>query len=148
MSERRQPSTRAAFPVGEVISTRWADNDMYGHVNNAAYYSLLDTAVNRFMIARAGLDIHAGPVIAIVVETGCRYHEQLVYPSDVEVALKVARLGKTSVTWHGGLFRAPAAAEDCAAADAHFTHVLVDRQSRRPTPWPDTMRNCLISAMG
>lgn len=147
MNRRAAPSVRSDFPIGETIASRWADNDIYGHINNAAFYAFIDTAVNRFMIARAGIDIHAGAVIALVVETGCRYHAALEFPRDVEVGLVVARLGTTSVTWHAGLFAAPAGEGDAAAADAHFTHVLVDRASRRPTPWPDAMRDCLMSAM-
>lgn len=148
-SHRRPlPSERSAFPVGIRLSTRWADNDVYGHVNNAAYYGLIDTAVNRYMIARAGLDIHNGPVIALVVETGCRYHAPLAFPDDVEVALKVARIGTSSVTWMAALFGAPAGDGTTAAADAHFTHVLVARDNRRPTPWPDPMRDALVAAMG
>jgi acyl-CoA thioester hydrolase len=148
MSARSASTRRADYPVSEVLTTRWADNDIYGHVNNAAYYGLIDTAVNRFMIARAGVDIFGGPLIALVVETGCRYHAPLAFPQDIEVALKVARIGTTSVTWHVGLFAAPAAPQASSAADAHFTHVLVDRQSRRPTPWPDGMRDALASALG
>ena len=146
--QRPQPSARGTFPVGIRLATRWADNDVYGHVNNAAYYGLIDTAVNRYMISRAGLDIHSGPVIALVVETGCRYHAPLAFPDDVEVALKVARIGKSSVTWMAALFGAPADADASAAADAHFTHVLVARENRRPTPWPDAMRDALVAAMG
>lgn len=147
MTQRQPPSRRSHYKVAEVIASRWADNDIYGHINNAAYYSFLDTAVNRFMIGKAGIDIHNGALIALVVETGCRYHEALAYPCDVEVGLQVARLGNSSVTWHGALFAAPAAPDALAAADAHFTHVLVDRETRRPTPWPDAMRDCLMSAM-
>ncbi len=84
---RDLPSLRSRFPAAYVLATRWADNDVYGHINNAAYYGLIDSAVNRFMIARAGIDIHAGPLIALVVETGCRYHSALAFPQDVEVAL-------------------------------------------------------------
>lgn len=148
MASRPVPSRRADYPLAEVIATRWADNDIYGHVNNAAYFGFVDSAVNRYMIARAGIDIHGGPLIALVVETGCRYHAALAFPQAVEVAMKVARLGTSSVTWHVGLFSAPARAETPAAAEAHFTHVLVDRHSRRPTAWPDTMRNALSAAMG
>ena len=94
------------------------------------------------------LDIHNGPVIALVVETGCRYHAPLAFPDDVEVALKVARIGTSSVTWMAALFGAPAGEGATAAADAHFTHVLVARDNRRPTPWPDPMRDALVAAMG
>ncbi|MEM0908664.1 MAG: thioesterase family protein [Pseudomonadota bacterium] len=146
--DRKQPSARSAFPISLVLQSRWADNDIYGHINNAAYYGLIDTAVNRFMIAKAGMDMHVGPRIGLVVETGCRYHKPLAFPDDIEVALKVARLGNTSVTWTVGLFVAPAGPDSVACADAHFTHVLVDRATRRPAPWPDTMRNALTSAMG
>ncbi|WMS43696.1 thioesterase family protein [Acuticoccus sp. MNP-M23] len=145
---RDLPSLRSRFPAAYVLATRWADNDVYGHINNAAYYGLIDTAVNRFMIARAGIDIHAGPLIALVVETGCRYHSALEFPQDIEVALRVERIGRTSVTWNAGLFAAPAAPDDPAAADAHFIHVLVDRNTRRPAPWPDAMRDALAEMIG
>ena len=148
MSSRPMPTLRSAFVICERLTTRWADNDVYGHINNAAYYGLIDTAVNRYMLSTAGMDIDAGPVIGLVVETGCRYHEPLAFPQDVDVALKVARLGTTSVTWQVGLFSAPAEPNASAAADAHFTHVLVDRVNRRPTPWPDGMRDALTAAMG
>ncbi|ORE91926.1 acyl-CoA thioesterase [Acuticoccus yangtzensis] len=145
---RPPPSRLSDYPLSETFTTRWADNDVYGHINNAAYYGFIDTAVNRYMIARAGIDIHAGPVIALVVETGCRYHAPLSFPQDVVVALKVARIGTSSVTWHAGLFEAPAGPGATAAAEAHFTHVLVARDTRRPEPWPDQMRDALASAMG
>lgn len=145
---RPPASLRRDFPVALTLASRWSDNDVYGHINNAAYYGLIDTAVNRYMIARAGLDIHAGPVIALVVETGCRYHGPLAFPDEIEVALKVSRIGTSSVTWAAALFAAPAGPEVQAAADAHFTHVLVERVSRRPTPWPDRMRDALMAAMG
>jgi len=145
---RASPTLRRDYPLAVTLASRWADNDVYGHVNNAAYYGLIDTAVNRFMISRAGIDIHTGPLIALVVETGCRYHDALAFPQDIEVALKVARIGTTCVTWTVGLFPAPATPATAAAADAHFTHVLVDRNTRRPAPWPDAMRDALASAMG
>jgi len=146
MQHRPPPATRAGFFVSQSIATRWADNDVYGHVNNAAYYGFVDTAVNRFLIARAGLDFHAGPTIALVVETGLRYHAPLAYPQEIEVALAVERLGRTSVTWRVGLFAAPAGEEEPCAAEGHFVHVCVDRESRRPVPWPAPMRAALEAA--
>ncbi|MEM9221255.1 MAG: thioesterase family protein [Pseudomonadota bacterium] len=145
---RPEPTLRSAYPQAVTITSRWADNDIYGHINNAAYYNLIDTAVNRFMIANAGIDIHNGAFICLVVETSCRYHAALAFPEEIEVALKVARLGTTSVTWAAGLFPAPAAPNLASSADAHFVHVLVDRHTRRPQPWPDTMRDALTSALG
>ncbi|MCF3931936.1 acyl-CoA thioesterase [Acuticoccus sp. M5D2P5] len=142
------PSRRADYALCETIASRWADNDVYGHVNNAAYYTMIDSAVNRYMIARAGIDIHSGPFIALVVETGCRFHHPLHFPQNIEIAIKVARIGLSSATWHVALFEAPAAPETSAAADAHFTHVLVDRATRQATPWPDRMRDALSAAMG
>ncbi|WP_108658758.1 acyl-CoA thioesterase [Acuticoccus kandeliae] len=148
MAARLPPSRRADYPLCETIASRWADNDVYGHVNNAAYYTLIDSAVNRYMIVRAGVDIHSGPLIALVVETGCRFHHPLTFPQHIDIAMKVARLGVSSVTWHIALFESPAGAQSPAAADAHFTHVLVDRATRRPEPWPDPMRDALTAAMG
>ena len=126
---RPPPSRLSDYPLCESFTTRWADNDVYGHINNAAYYGFIDTAVNRFMIARAGVDIHAGPVIALVVETGCRYFAELAFPDPVTAGIRVGRLGTSSVRYEVGLFRGEA---DTAAAEGFFVHVYVDRHTRRP----------------
>lgn len=131
---------RDAYPRIRTIPTRWADNDIYGHVNNAAYYGFFDTAVNCFLIEEAGLDIHAGDVIGLVVETGCNYFAALAYPEAVEAAVRVARIGKSSVTYQIGLFRE---GESGPAAQGHFVHVYVDRETRRPVDLPAPMRAAL-----
>jgi acyl-CoA thioester hydrolase len=131
---------RKAYPRFRPIPTRWADNDIYGHVNNAAYYGFFDTAVNCFLIEEAGLDIHGGSVIGLVVETGCNYFAALAYPETVEAGVRVARIGNSSVTYQIGLFRE---GEDEPAAQGHFVHVYVDRDTRRPVSLPEAMRQAL-----
>lgn len=128
---------RGAYPVWREIPTRWADNDAYGHVNNTVHYSWFDTAVNAWLIEAGLLDIEAGDSIGLVVETGCRYAAPLAYPQGVEVGLGVERLGNSSVTYRLGVF---AEGADEAAAEGHFTHVYVDRATRRPAPLPDEWR--------
>lgn len=137
MIEKR---ARNAYPRFRPIPTRWADNDIYGHVNNAAYYGFFDTAVNCFLIEEAGLDIHGGSVIGLVVETGCNYFAALAYPETVEAGVRVARIGNSSVTYQIGLFRD---GEDEPAAQGHFVHVYVDRDTRRPVSLPEAMRQAL-----
>jgi acyl-CoA thioester hydrolase len=119
------------------ISSRWADNDAYGHVNNAIFYQWFDTAVNQWLIEHGLLDLYAGDPIGLVVETGCTYFASLSYPGDVEVGIAVDRLGSSSVTYRIGVFAAEAGNP---AAQGYFTHVYVDRDSRRPAPLPDTWR--------
>jgi len=131
---------RADYRCWRDLPTRWADNDIYGHVNNATYYGFFDTAVNCFLIEQAGLDIHAGGVIGLVVETGCNYFAPLAYPETIEAALRVARIGTSSVRYELGLFKA---GEDEPAAQGHFVHVYVDRETRRPVALPDAMRHAL-----
>ena len=137
---RRPPATRGEFAHWVPITTRWMDNDAYGHVNNVVYYSFFDTAVNRFLIGRGVLRIDSSPVIGVVVETGCRYHHALSYPENVEVGIRVAHLGTSSVRYELGIFRP---GDDIAAADGHFTHVYVDRGLRKPVPLPDDLRAVL-----
>lgn len=131
---------RTAYPVQRELTTRWGDNDLYGHVNNAVYYSYVDSAVNGWLIAQGVLDIHHGPVIGLVVETGCRFHAPLAYPGVVVVGMRVGHVGRSSVRYELGLF-----AENSveAAADAHFVHVYVDRVTRRPVPLPADLRAAL-----
>lgn len=140
MSSRPQPEPRDAFRHHSQISTRWMDNDVYGHVNNVQYYSFFDTVVNRYLIEAGALDIHAGAVIGLVVETHCNYFAPLAFPQPVEAGLRVAHAGTSSVRYEVGLF-APDA--PLAAAVGHFVHVYVDRSTRRPVPLPNVLRQAL-----
>ena len=132
--------TRAAYNHWLVIPTRWMDNDIYGHVNNATYYSFFDTVINRYLIDAGGLDIAAGPIIGLAVETHCQFHRALAFPAPVEAGLRVGKLGNTSVRYEVGLF---APADLTPAASGHFVHVFVDRATRRPTPLPQSLREAL-----
>jgi len=133
MTHKPQPGRREDFRHVSPISTRWMDNDVYGHINNVQYYSFFDTAVNRYLIAAGALDIHAGDTIGLVVETHCNYFAPLAFPQDVEAALRVAHVGSSSVRYEIGLF---APGEPLAAAMGHFVHVYVDRATRRPARLP------------
>jgi acyl-CoA thioester hydrolase len=128
-----RPAPRAHYRHFTALATRWMDNDIYGHVNNVVYYSLFDTAVNRYLIEAGVLDIRAGAVIGLVVETHCNYFAPLAFPQTIEAGLRVAHIGRSSVRYDIGLF-----AEDAAlsAASGHFVHVYVDRAARRPTTLP------------
>ena len=126
---RPAPLGRAAFPVYVELQTRWADNDVYGHVNNVVYYSYFDTAVNRYLIEQGVLDIHAGSTIGLVVETQCHYFAPIAFPEPVEAGLRVAHVGRSSVRYEIGLFRS---GQTHSSAQGRFVHVYVDRQTRRP----------------
>lgn len=133
-------TTRADYPHILPIQTRWADNDVYGHVNNVAYYGYFDTIVNEYLIGAGALDIHGGAVIGLVVETGCRYFAPLEFPQRLEGGLRVAKIGMSSVRYELAIFKAN---EDAPAAEGHFVHVYVDRGARRPAPLPDAFRAAL-----
>lgn len=141
---RKPPPTRADFRDFHPITTRWHDNDVFGHVNNTVYYSWIDTAVNRFLIASGALDLKHSPVIGIVAETGCRYLAEITYPDDVTIGLRVDHLGRSSVRYAAGIFRADDAT---ASAEAHFVHVYVDRATMRPVPIPDHIRHAMQAIM-
>ena len=134
---RELPTARSEFKAWRRFTTRWADNDAYGHVNNTVYYGWFDSVVNQWLVERGLLDIAAGDPIGLVAETGCRYFAPLRFPGEVEVGLAVERIGQSSVTYRLGVFAAGSAA---AAAEGHFAHVLVGRDSRRPVPVPAEWR--------
>ena len=136
MSERPDPRPRDHYRHFVPQTTRWSDNDAYGHVNNSVHYLWFDSAVNRWMIEAGLLDIHGDP-IGLVVETGCRYFAPLAYPQPIKVGLRVARLGSSSVTWHLGVF---GEGQEDPASEGHFTHVIVDAATRRPVPMPEDWR--------
>jgi acyl-CoA thioester hydrolase len=122
------------------LPTRWADNDVYGHVNNVEYYAFFDTLINTWLIREGGLDIHDGAVIGVCAESQCRYLASFSFPEVVEGALRVGRLGRSSVRYEIGLFKAGV---EQPAAIGEFVHVFVDRDTRRPTAIPDRLRAAL-----
>ena len=142
MAERAIPLPRSAFPHFRAITTRWMDNDVYGHINNVQYYSFFDTVVNGYLIARGALDPEQGAVIGLVVETHCNYFSPLRFPQHIDAGLRVTYIGTSSVRYEIGLF-ARGASE--AAALGHFVHVYVDRVTRRPAVLPNILRDALAA---
>jgi acyl-CoA thioester hydrolase len=139
---RRGPEPRAAYAAHRPITTRWMDNDVYGHINNVVYYSFFDTAVNGLLMDAGVLDIHQGDVIGLVVETQCNYFAPIAFPQAVVAGVRVAQLGRSSVRYEIGLF---ADTEPTCAAAGHFIHVYVDRATRRPVPLPEPLKAVLQS---
>lgn len=135
---------RAHYAWFTPITTRWMDNDVYGHINNVTYYSFFDTAVNRYLIDSNVLNIHEGKTIGLVVETHCNYFAPLTFPDAIEAGVRVAHVGGSSVRYEVGIF---AAGAPTAAACGHFVHVYVDRASRRPVPLDDAFRQAVQALM-
>ncbi len=140
MSDRPKPSSRGDYKVFRTISTRWMDNDVYGHMNNVVHYSHFDTAVNGWLIEQNVLDFTKGEQVGLVVETGCRYFSEMAFPDVITAAIRVARLGNSSVRYEVGLFRNE---EETASAEGHFVHVYVDRKSRKAMPLNGELRSAL-----
>ena len=134
------PTTRADYRAFRTITTRWMDNDVYGHVNNVVYYSYFDTAVNAFLIEASGSDIRQRPVIGIVAETSCRFLRELSFPAPVEAGLKLEKLGTSSVIYRIGLF---SAGSEQPAAVGRFVHVYVEAATRKVVPVPEAIRTAL-----
>ena len=131
---RAQPEPRSAYKAFRPITTRWSDNDIYGHVNNTVYYSWFDTAVNGLLIDSEALDIHGGAVIGLVVETQCSYFAPLAFPGEVVAGIRVVHIGSSSVRYEIAIFPDDPSAP--CAARGHFVHVYVDRLARKPAALP------------
>ena len=132
--------TRDRFPHFLTSPTRWMDNDIYGHVNNVVYYSYFDTVINEYLIDAGGLDIHGGGVVGVCAESACQYKAAFAFPEPVEAGLRVGHLGKRSVRYEIGLFKAN---REEAAAAGRFVHVFVDRASMKPVPIPGGLHTAL-----
>jgi acyl-CoA thioester hydrolase len=139
MSKAAVP-TRDDYKVFYPISTRWSDNDIYGHVNNVTYYSYFDTAANRYLIEQGGLDISDGRIVGYVVNSGCEYHSPITYPEGIEAGIRVDRMGNSSVQYGIAIFREGVAQ---AAAHGHFVHVFVERAANKSVPIPAGLRVAL-----
>ena len=127
---------RSAYPLFFPMTTRWRDNDVYGHINNAYYYEFFDTAVNQWLLKSNALDLPHGPVVGLVAETACRFLSSVAYPQPLEIGVTTLRVGRSSVVYGLGLF---AEKTNEATALCRFVHVYVDQETRRPTPIPEAM---------
>ena len=132
--------SRTQFSTFRTITTRWADEDVYGHVNNVVYYSFFDTAVNGFLIEATGTDIRRLDAVGLVAETQCEFLRELGFPGDVQAGLAVTKLGTSSIVYRIGLFQG---ASDEPAAIGRFVHVYVDAATRAVTPIPDAIRSAV-----
>jgi acyl-CoA thioester hydrolase len=140
MSDKPVERRRGDYPVLRTITTRWEDEDVYGHVNNVVYYSYFDTAVNGYLIEATGTDTRTLDAYGVVAETGCRYLRELRFPGDVQAGLAVTKLGRASVVYEIGLFQGDS---DEPAAVGKFVHVYVTGAERTVTPVPDVVRAVL-----
>jgi acyl-CoA thioester hydrolase len=127
------------YPVLWPVPTRWADNDHYGHVNNVTYYSYFDTAVNAWLMDATGTDIRELPALGVVAQTSCQYLGSLSFPDQLQVGVRVSRLGRSSITYDLAIFREDGDALELAATGT-FVHVYVDAQTREPIEIPEIIR--------
>ena len=160
---RPQPLSRDEFRVFVPITSRWSDNDVYGHVNNVVYYSWFDTGVNTHLIAQGVLDTQGGAAIGLVVETHCNYFAPLSFPQKVEVGIRVSSIGRSSARYELGIFGIPLSSplplsmslslpqhhspSPTAAAQGHFVHVYVDAITRKPVPLPLPLKTVLTQLL-
>lgn len=142
--------TLTDFPIHRPVTTRWSDNDMYGHLNNAVYYELFDSAINGWQAEHVTIDPLTDPTQGVVAESSCAFYAEVAFPTPLVVGLRVTRLGTSAVTYQLGLFVDPSAAEvgdGTAKAVGHWVHVEVDADTRRPTPIPEHIRRLLETAV-
>jgi len=133
---------RSAFSHLSPIQTRWSDNDIYGHVNNVAYYSYFDTAVNGWLIDHGALDLQGDDVVGYVVETSCAYFSPVAFPDRLQVGIRVATVGRTSVRYELAVYRED---DELPVAAGHFVHVYVNRATGRSAPIPNATRVALAA---
>jgi acyl-CoA thioester hydrolase len=134
---RPEPARRNQFRRFHPITTRWHDNDVFGHVNNVVYYSFFDTAVTSFLLERGLIALSGSGPVYVVAETACRFRREIAFPDRVAVGMRIARLGSSSVRYDLAVFRDD---DEAAAAEGHFVHVLVERPAMRPLPIPQAAR--------
>ncbi len=132
--------TRDQFKFFLDIQTRWADNDIYGHVNNVTYYSYFDTAANALLIQKTGFDIHQSQSIGLVVDSACSFFQELSFPEIIQVGVAIGKIGNTSLRYELAIFKQ---GQEQASAQGHFMHVFVDRETRKTVPISESTRDVL-----
>ena len=147
VTERPARPRRDEFKVWRLATTRWADDDVYGHMNNARYFELIDTAVNAHLAEATGVDIRSLPAVGVVAEVGCRYFQEIGYPRPVDLGLVVDKVGTSSVVYRIGIFQGDPEGEGAlAAAEGRFVHVYVDNTGagRSVRPVPQQIRQAVV----
>ncbi len=142
MSERAAPAPREGFAIFYSLNTRWADNDIYGHINNVAYYAFFDSVVNRFLIEEGGMRPGKDNVVGYVVNSSADYFSPLTYPQELDLGLRIARLGEKSVTWEIGVFGQGA---ELSSVTGRFTHTFVDREANKSAVIPSSIRRAIAA---
>ncbi|ENV92716.1 hypothetical protein F937_02115 [Acinetobacter calcoaceticus ANC 3680] len=132
--------TRDQFKFFLDIQTRWADNDIYGHVNNVTYYNYFDTAANALLIQKTGFDIHQSQSIGLVVDSACSFFQELSFPEIIQVGVAIGKIGNTSLRYELAIFKQ---GQEQASAQGHFVHVFVDRETRKTVPISESTRDVL-----
>lgn len=141
LKKKPSPKTRNAFPYFAEVDTRWRDNDRYGHLNNAIYYELFDSAINGFLLENNLLNFESDGYLFLVASSGCNFFSEVAYPQKLQVGIAISRLGNTSITYDLSLFKESA---NEASAGGFFVHVCVERDSYRPSPILDSVRATLL----
>ena len=137
---KKKPSHISEYNYFCQLSTRWNDNDIYGHINNIIYYALFDTAVNKWLIKNKLIDIKNGQNIGLIVQSGCNYFSSFEYPENINAGIRVTKIGKSSVRYEVGLFKEK---EELSSADGFFIHVYVDRKTNKPIALDYNFKNTL-----
>ena len=137
---KKKPSHISEYNYFCQLSTRWNDNDIYGHMNNIIYYALFDTAVNKWLIKNKLIDIKNGQNIGLIVQSGCNYFSSFEYPENINAGIRVTKIGKSSVRYEVGLFKEK---EELSSADGFFIHVYVDRKTNKPIALDYDFKNAL-----
>lgn len=142
-NRRLSPTSKDDYHMTYPVQTRWGDNDLYGHVNNVTYYAYFDSVINRFLVEKGGLDIHAGNKIGFIVDSRCAYFSPIAYPDELECGFKVTRLGNSSVDYELAIFKPD---QLLSSATGGMTHVFVDRNTQKPSPIGGQLLDALKSA--
>ena len=133
---RVSPHHRQRYPWFTGIATRFADNDQYGHVNNAVYHAFFDTAVSLLLARELHYDF-GGERYDAIVENHCTYLREIAFPDLITAGVGVAHLGRSSVRFDIALF---VGEESQARAQGWCVQVRCERASGRPVALEDTWR--------
>ncbi|XP_031227104.1 uncharacterized protein LOC116090595 isoform X2 [Mastomys coucha] len=155
------------------IQTRWQDNDQYGHVNNAVYYSYFDTIINHYLLRYCGLEtsLLTSPLVGFMVTNQCKYHTPIGFPQIPLAALAVEKVGRSSVCYRLALFPPKPSKEllsvthhdlidglflghpklaqfdTLACTTGSSVHVFVNPATSKPESLPENFRNSLQKLM-
>ena len=133
------------FPVKLALRIDWSEMDLFGHVNNVAYFKYIQAArVNYWEISGLAAVFGTTKTGPILLSTSCQFIKPLFYPGNITMESRIEFIKNTSFGIHHRILNGDG--EVCA--EARDVIVTFDFNKNEKVPVPESFRNAVEEIEG